>query len=76
MKTISQFRKKPKERTRIQVLREEANLGLREAAGYAGITASTWSRVESGKSPDIHTAFRFAKFFETSIEDLFQQFNT
>lgn len=74
MKTISELRKKPRERTRIQVLREDANLGLREAAGYAGISAATWSRAESGKAPDIYTAFRFAKFFETSIEDLFQQF--
>jgi DNA-binding XRE family transcriptional regulator len=76
MKTISQVRKKVTDRepTRIQILREEARLGVREAAGFSGISPATWSRVESGKAPDIRTAFRLAHFFETSIEDLFQNF--
>lgn len=74
-KTISQLTRKSKERTRIQIMRADAGLGVREAAGYAGVSPATWSRVESGKPPDITTAFRFAHFFETSIEDLFQEFN-
>lgn len=74
MKTISQVRKKPEERTRLQSLREEANLGVRELARYVGISAATVTRTEQGKKPDIRNALRLAHFFETSVEDLFGNF--
>lgn len=74
MKTISQVRRKPKERVRLQQLREDANLGLREMAKFAGVSASTVTRIEQGKAPDITTALRLARFFETSVEDLFGSF--
>lgn len=76
MKTISQVRKKAPERTRTrtQQLREEANLGTRELAGYAGVSPATVSRIEAGKPPDIRNALRLAQFFETSVEDLFGNF--
>lgn len=71
MKTVSQVRRKGSARTRLQQLRDEANLGLRELAGYAGVSPATLTRVESGKHPDIVTALKLAQFFETSVEDLF-----
>lgn len=74
MKTISQVRKKPKERTRLAILREDANLTMRELAAFAGVGPATVLRVETGKAPDIRTALRLAQFFETSVEDLFGAF--
>ena len=74
VKTVSQVRKKPSERTRLQALREDANLGVRELAGFAGVSPATVSRVEAGKAPDIRTALHLAQFFETSVEDLFGGF--
>ena len=71
MKTVSQVRRKPKQRTRLQAMREEANLGVRELAGFTGVSAPTISRVESGRTPDVRNALLLAQFFETSIEDLF-----
>jgi DNA-binding XRE family transcriptional regulator len=71
MKTISALRRKPTERTRIKQLREEAGIGLREMCKFAELSPATLSRVESGKAPDIRTALKLAKFFETSVENLF-----
>jgi DNA-binding XRE family transcriptional regulator len=74
--TISQIRKKKpaKERTRLQILRDDAGLGTRELARFSEVSSSTISRVESGQCPDIRTALRLARFFETSVEDLFGSF--
>lgn len=76
MKTISQVRRKSidRVRTRVQQLREDANLGVRELAGFSGVSPATVSRIEAGKPPDIRNALRLAKFFETSVEDLFGTF--
>jgi transcriptional regulator with XRE-family HTH domain len=74
MRTVSQVRKKPSERSRLQALREDANLGVRELASFAGVSPATVSRVDSGKAPDIRTALRLAQFFETSVEELFGNF--
>jgi len=74
-KTISQLRRKTSNpRTRIQQLREQANLGLNETADHAGVSHSTLSRIEAGRAPDICSALRIARFFETSVEDLFGAF--
>lgn len=75
MKTVSQVKKSAAvKRTRLEILRSDANLGVRELASYAGISASTISRIESGKAPDIRSSLHLAKFFETSVEDLFSEF--
>ncbi len=76
MKTVSQVKKAnaTAKRTRLEILRSNANLGVRELASYAGVSASTVSRIESGKAPDIRSALHLAKFFETSVEDLFNEF--
>ncbi len=75
MKTVSQVRKAISlKRTRIAILRSEAGIGTRELATFVDISASTISRIESGKAPDIRSALHLAKFFETSVEDLFNEF--
>ena len=74
MRTVSAVKRKPNERTRVHQLREQANLGLRETAKFAEVSAATLSRVESGKAPDIRTALRLARFYETTVEDLFGTF--
>jgi DNA-binding XRE family transcriptional regulator len=71
MKTVSQVRRKTTERTRLTALREESGLGMREMARFCGVSPATLCRVEAGKHPDIVTALRLARFFETSVEDLF-----
>jgi DNA-binding XRE family transcriptional regulator len=71
MKTVSAVRRKAKERTRLQQLREEANLGTVETAKFAEVGPATITRIEQGKAPDITTALRLAQFFETTVEDLF-----
>ena len=74
MKTISQVRKPIASRSRIAVLIHESGIGIRELASFSGVSPATVSRVESGKAPDIRTAFRLARFFETTIEDLFNEY--
>ena len=71
MSTVSQVRRKVSKRTRLQALREEANLTLREVAKHSGVSAPTVLRTEVGKSPDVRTALLLARFYETSVEDLF-----
>ena len=75
MQTISQVRKvAAKKRNRVAILRTEGGLGVRELAKYAGVSAATVSRIESGKAPDICSALKLARFFETTVEDLFSEF--
>jgi len=72
MKTVSQVRKPVAiHRTRVQQLRMEAGLGMRELAKYAGLSPATVSRVEAGNEPDIINALKLARFFESTVEDLF-----
>ena len=76
MKTVSQVRgtKPAKPKTKLQVLRESANIGVRELAGYSGVSPATISRIESGRVPDLYNALKLSRFFETSVEDLFGSF--
>jgi DNA-binding XRE family transcriptional regulator len=76
MKTVSQVRntKQVRPKTKVQVARENANIGVRELTGYTGISPATISRIEAGRAPDIRNALKLAKFFETSVEDLFGGF--
>lgn len=74
MKTVSQVRKPVIARSRIAVLVHESGVGIRELANYAGISPATVSRVAGGKAPDIRTALRLARFFETTVEDLFNEY--
>ena len=77
MKTISQVRKYSNHRpkTDIQLLREQANLEVHEVASHAGVSKPTIYRLEQGRPPDIRSALRLAKFFETTVEALFGPFS-
>jgi putative transcriptional regulator len=68
--TVSKVRRNPVTASRVKQLREEAGLGLREAAAFIGVSPSTLSRVENGKAPDIHSAILIARFYETTVEEL------
>ena len=75
--TISQVRKeitKAIPKTRIAELFQKSGLGVRELAGFARISPATASRIQRGMAPDIRTALRLAKFFETTVEELFKEF--
>jgi len=74
MKTISQVRKPKHSQTRFQTLIQEAGIGVRELAGFAGVSPATVSRVQRGFAPDIRTALLLARFFETTVEELFNEF--
>ena len=74
MKTVSKVRKTVQQHTRLWQLREDAGLTVRELEIFTEISKATISRVESGRIPDLTTAFRFAKFYETTVEDLFGHF--
>lgn len=53
--------------------REKGELGVREAARDAGISAATFSRLGLGKSdtlPDVATLTKLSKWLEMSIGDL------
>lgn len=74
MKTVSQVRKPVTTRNRVAQLRQAAGLQMRELAGYCGVSHLTICRIEAGKAPDVKTALLLARFFETTVEDLFGHF--
>lgn len=71
--TVSKVRRNTEgAKTLLEQLRLQAGLGIREVAEYSNVSKATISRVENGKSPDITTALRLARFFETTVEELFK----
>ena len=74
LRTISQVKKSIPPRNRLAALRMDSGLTVRDMATYSGVSPATISRVEAGKPPDIRTALKLARFFETSVEDLFHEF--
>ena len=57
----------------IKVLRAVKGLTQEQLADDLGVTRQTIHAVESGKyNPSIDLAFKLARYFETSIEEIFQ----
>jgi putative transcriptional regulator len=71
VKTISQVEKHPREKTKLWQLREAAGLSRRELTTHVGVCDSTISLIERGHSPNVRTAILLARFFETTVEELF-----
>ncbi len=59
-------------KNRIKILRAERNLTQEELAEKIGVSRQTINAIEKEKfDPSITTAFRMAKLFGTSIENVF-----
>ena len=60
-------------KNRIRVLRAERNWTQEELAGAVGVSRQTINAIEKEKfDPSLRTAFRLARLFERSIEEIFQ----
>ena len=57
----------------IKILRAVKGVTQEQLADDLGVTRQTIHAVESGKyNPSIDLAFKLARYFETSIEEIFQ----
>ena len=57
---------------RIKVLRAMKDITQEQLANELGVTRQTIHAVESGKyNPSLDLAFKMARYFETSIEEIF-----
>ena len=58
---------------KVRVLRAMKNITQEELANALGVTRQTIIAIENEKyNPSLELAFKIAKYFETSIEDVFQ----
>jgi putative transcriptional regulator len=59
-------------KNRLKVLRAERNLTQEDLAGIIGVSRQTINAIEKEKfDPSLPTAFRMAKLFDLSIEEIF-----
>lgn len=59
-------------KTRIQELRKQNKVTQKELASALGVTRQTIISLENGKyNASLQLAFKIARFFEKSIEDIF-----
>ena len=59
-------------KTRIQELRKQNKVTQEELASALGVTRQTITSLENGKyNASLQLAFKIARFFEKSIEDIF-----
>lgn len=59
-------------RNRIKVLRAEQNMTQEQLARSVGVSRQTINAIEKGKfDPSLPLAFKIAKLFNLSIEDIF-----
>ena len=59
-------------KNRIEALRKERNIGQQEFARALGVSRQTVSSLENGRyNPSIYLAYRIAKYFALTIEDVF-----
>lgn len=60
-------------KNRLKVLRAERDMTQAQLADIAEVSRQTINAIEKGKfDPSLPLAFRFARLFELSIEDIFQ----
>jgi putative transcriptional regulator len=59
-------------KNRLKVLRAERNWSQADLAERLGVSRQSVNAIETGKyDPSLPLAFRIARLFETSIEDIF-----
>lgn len=81
MKTISSLKRKTKKvpflrnkgvlNARVREFRHEHGLTLRDVAKASGVALATLNRMEFGCEVELTSALMVAKFFETTVNDLF-----
>jgi putative transcriptional regulator len=60
-------------KNRLKVYRAEHDLTQQDLAGKLGVTRQTIIAIERGKyDPSLELAFKIARHFEVSIEDVFK----
>ncbi len=60
-------------KNRLRVLRAERRWSQAEVADRLGVSRQTVNAVETGKcSPSLPLAFKLARLFETTVEDVFE----
>lgn len=60
-------------KNRLKVLRAERDWSQEELARQAGVSRQTINAIETGKySPSLALAFRLARLFDKSIEQIFE----
>jgi putative transcriptional regulator len=60
-------------KTRLRVLRAERNWSQADLAGRLGVSRQTVNAIETGKyDPSLELAFRIARLFGSTIEEIFQ----
>jgi putative transcriptional regulator len=61
-------------KNRIKVLRAEYNMTQADLADAVQVSRQTINAIEKGKfDPSLPLAFKIAKLFKSSIEDIFQE---
>ena len=59
-------------KNRIEQIRKERGIRQEEFAKALGVSRQTISSLENGRyNPSIQLAFKIARYFETTIEDIF-----
>ncbi len=62
-----------KVRTQVRAMRQSAGLSQAELGARLGVSRQTINAIETGKyTPSLPLALLAARFFRTSVEDLFQ----
>lgn len=60
-------------KNRLKILRAENDMTQAQLAEETGVSRQTINAIEKGKfDPSLPLAFRFARLFKLSIEDIFQ----
>jgi len=71
--TVSAVRREPTAHriSPLTILRLQNGLGMREITKYCGVSPATQSRAEQGRNVEVTTALKLARFYETTVEELF-----
>jgi len=62
-----------KEKMFTQMAKEKRRIGVREFAKKIGVSASTISRVENGKLPDVETFYKICWWMNKSTDEFFKR---
>jgi DNA-binding XRE family transcriptional regulator len=69
--TISKLQGAARIDTPLGKLRRKHGVLMRDVSRHSGVSLATVCRAESGKPVDIVTALKLARFYESTVEDLF-----
>ena len=58
-------------RAHLQMTLQQSHLSLREAAKRSGVSASTWSRLLNGETPDMETFATLTQWLQADVSAFF-----